>query len=154
MTAADDPANDSLIITLELAVPLRMLELAGMSEARRERTRASWAQESASSVGHQGDALIFGNPTKARRHGRCATCGGDISQDREGWYHIAAEGRVLTCPDGRKPKLVGDPEAGTAAAFNALARGLAALAWQPGGVTFMGAHWCALGCDACPERAA
>jgi hypothetical protein len=29
----------------------------------------------------------------------------------------------------------------TAEAFNKLALGLACLAYQPGGVTFMGAHW-------------
>lgn len=31
----------------------------------------------------------------------------------------------------------------SAEVFNHLARGLAALAWQPGGVTFAGMHWCA-----------
>lgn len=31
---------------------------------------------------------------------------------------------------------------GCAQAFNALARGLAAAAYQPGGVTFAGQHWC------------
>lgn len=36
-----------------------------------------------------------------------------------------------------------------AAAFNAVARGLAAGAYQPGGITFLGLHWCAAGC-ACP----
>jgi hypothetical protein len=32
----------------------------------------------------------------------------------------------------------------TANAFNHLALGLAALAWQPGGVTFAGQHWQAI----------
>jgi hypothetical protein len=32
---------------------------------------------------------------------------------------------------------------GTAAAFNAVARGLGVLAHWPGGVTFLGLHWCA-----------
>lgn len=31
----------------------------------------------------------------------------------------------------------------TAKAFNSLAQGLAILAYQPGGVTFAGLHWCA-----------
>jgi hypothetical protein len=34
-------------------------------------------------------------------------------------------------------------------AFAALARGLAVGAYQPGGITFAGTHWCAAGCD-CP----
>lgn len=36
---------------------------------------------------------------------------------------------------------VGQGQPGTAAVFNALAKGLAALAYQPGGVRFHGAHW-------------
>ena len=40
-----------------------------------------------------------------------------------------------------------------AAAFNALARGLAAAAYQPGGVTFAGAlHWCTAAHEGCPDR--
>lgn len=31
---------------------------------------------------------------------------------------------------------------GCAQAFNALARGLAAAAYQPGGITYAGRHWC------------
>lgn len=38
---------------------------------------------------------------------------------------------------------------GAARVFNALAQGLAALAYCPGGVTFAGRHWCADRC-ACP----
>lgn len=36
-----------------------------------------------------------------------------------------------------------------AAAFAALVRALAIGAYQPGGITFAGSHWCAAGCD-CP----
>lgn len=39
---------------------------------------------------------------------------------------------------------------GCAAAFAALARGLAIGAYMPGGITFAGLHWCAAGCD-CPS---
>jgi hypothetical protein len=38
--------------------------------------------------------------------------------------------------------------AGTTEVFAALARGLAASAWQPGGVTWLGRHWC-VDHDAC-----
>ncbi|MEU1812980.1 hypothetical protein [Micromonospora aurantiaca (nom. illeg.)] len=39
-----------------------------------------------------------------------------------------------------------------AAAFNALARGLAQLADAPTGVTFAGLHWCTSAHDECPNR--
>ena len=39
-----------------------------------------------------------------------------------------------------------------AAAFNALARGLAALAYCPGGVTFADLHWCVQPHPRCPRR--
>ena len=38
----------------------------------------------------------------------------------------------------------------TARAFNSLARGLAMAAYQPGGVTYLGAHWCTGPHDGCP----
>lgn len=43
-----------------------------------------------------------------------------------------------------------------AAAFNSLARGLAAMAYQPGGVTAFGEHWCVnhTECEAAAEWAA
>lgn len=37
--------------------------------------------------------------------------------------------------------------------FNALARGLALVSCQPGGVTFRGLHWCAWPHPRCPRRA-
>jgi hypothetical protein len=43
---------------------------------------------------------------------------------------------------------------GAAGAFNALARGLAAAAYQPGGVTFAGRHWCVEAHIACPAQPA
>lgn len=41
-----------------------------------------------------------------------------------------------------------------APAFNALARGLAALAHQPGGVTFADLHWCVTAHEGCPNHPA
>lgn len=38
---------------------------------------------------------------------------------------------------------------GCAEVWGALTRGLAIGAYQPGGITFAGQHWCAAGCD-CP----
>lgn len=133
--------HDVLLITLELAVPLRIWELAGMSQHRREDTCARWAQEAASEVGSSGDSIMFRTPTKERKHGSC-TCGGTISKERNGWHHVGDSGRKLACPDGRTPALADMPLEGTAPAFDALARGLAAAAWHPSGVTFLGQHWC------------
>lgn len=59
--------------------------------------------------------------------------------DRQVWARrsadaIAAHGDVLQYGSRRKGE--------TAKVFNALAQGLAAAAYQPGGVTFAGRHWC------------
>lgn len=144
--------HDALLITLELAVPLRMWELAGMSKRRREATCARWAQESASEVGSGGDSIMFRTPTKERRHGSCV-CGGSISKDRDGWHHIGDSGREDHCLSGQTPALADAPLTGTAPAFNALARGLAAAAWHPSGVTFLGQHWCVGHCTGRQEAA-
>ncbi|MEV7264665.1 hypothetical protein AB0N38_14045 [Micromonospora aurantiaca] len=102
LPTVDNPAHDSLLIALDCAVPLWMLQLRAETPAAREHTRRLWAQGGASIVASQGDVLQYGS----KRPGEAAK------------------------------------------AFNALAQGLAALAWQPGGVTFAGRHWC-VDHDAC-----
>jgi hypothetical protein len=52
--------------------------------------------------------------------------------------------------DGR-PSTKAD-HAASAKSLNALARGLAVLSFQPGGVTFAGRHWCADPRCRCPDR--
>ena len=91
-------ADESLIaLTLSVAVPLRLGQLAKLPPSLRELTRASWAKDAVEPLGSHGDALQYG---------------------------------------GKK---------GTAAdTFNHLARGIAALAGQPGGVTAFGMTWCAV----------
>jgi len=42
----------------------------------------------------------------------------------------------------------------TARAFNSLARGLAMAAYQPGGATYLGVHWCVEAHDGCPTSPA
>jgi hypothetical protein len=91
-------AEDILATSLELAVPLRVAELAAMTPHGRERTMREWAQASADAVAHRGDSLLFA--TKPHKG-----------------------------------------EGGTADTFNHLARGLAAAAYLPGGVTFLGRLW-------------
>ena len=80
-----------LIETLQLAVPLYIVELRRMLPARRQ----AIAREASALIAERGDVLQFGGK-----------------------------------------------EGTTAGAFNALAKGLAAAAYQPGGVKFAGQHWC------------
>ncbi|MBM0256372.1 hypothetical protein [Micromonospora sp. 4G55] len=95
-TLADNPANDVLLIGLDAAVPLWMLELAALPAGIRDERRMRWAAEAADAVAYQGHTLQYGG-----KRGEAAKV------------------------------------------FNALARGLAAGAYQPGGITFAGRHWCA-----------
>ena len=107
---------DTLTTTLQLAVPLWMGELAAMTEAQRDRTITVWAADAAEVIASNGDTLMFrSKPTKL----------------------TAAQ---LGANSRRKP---GD-EVSTAATFNHLARGLAALAYCPGGVAFGDTHWCSV----------
>jgi len=57
-----------------------------------------------------------------------------LATAREDGQHIAEHGDDLMFKSKTKGR--------TAEAFNHLARGLAALAYAPGGVTFAGEHWC------------
>ena len=108
--------TDALMITLQAAVPLWMAELRAMTEAQRDRTILSWAADAAEVIASNGDTLMFRTkPTKV----------------------TAAQ---LGANSRRK---VGD-EVSTAATFNHLARGLAALAYCPGGVHFGDTHWCSV----------
>lgn len=103
-----------LVETLAIAVPLRIDELRQLPDSRRAEVGARWATRAADAVGHHGDMLQF--RVKAnRRH--------------------SAE-----CVAERRPDC--DCLTGTAQVFNAMARGLAALALNPGGVVFGGRHWC------------
>lgn len=86
---------DPALMALEIAVPLRIAELAAQPHKQRAATIRWWAREAADAIGSQGDVLMFGS----KKPGRAA--------------------RV----------------------FNHLARGLAAGAYLPGGITFAGRHW-------------
>lgn len=96
LSTMDNPAHDTLLIALNAAVPLWMLELERMTPEIRELDRQMWARRSADAIAANGDVLMYGS----KRQGEAAK------------------------------------------AFNALAQGLAAAAYQPGGVTFAGRHWC------------
>ena len=87
--------NDVLVLTLRLAVPLRIAELQLLAGETRTRQVRWWAREAGDVVAHKGDVLQYGGKRGA-----------------------------------------------AAMVFNHLARGLAALACMPGGVSFAGTHWC------------
>jgi hypothetical protein len=53
----------------------------------------------------------------------------------------ARKGVQAICEHGDVLQFGGGKPGQVAEAFNAIARGLAALAYQPGGVTFCGRHW-------------
>lgn len=82
---------DTLLPTLQLAVPMWIQRLRGTDEWQ----RVALAREDAQAVAERGDALMYRS----------------------------------------KPGRSGE-------VFNALARGLAIAAYQPGGVTAFGEHWC------------
>ncbi|MFD0855676.1 hypothetical protein ACFQ07_25770 [Actinomadura adrarensis] len=92
--------EDPLVIALEFAVPLHILELADRTDTQ----RMEIGRRTARLIGEKGDILMFGG--------------------------------------GRKGEV--------ADAFNALAQGLAALAYQPGGVEAFGRHWCVHEHEWCP----
>lgn len=84
--------NATLVIALQAAVPLRMLELAKLHQHQRDYRVREWAEQACDAVASHGDDLMFGSKRKGA----------------------------------------------TADVFNHLAKGLAALACCPGGVTFAG----------------
>jgi len=95
----DDGFPAALLIGLQAAVPLHILDSWHLSDEERQAA----ANEHATVVACHGDDLIYG---------------------------------------GRQ----------CAPSFNALARGLALLAHQPGGVDFAGQHWCTQPHDGCPNK--
>lgn len=56
------PAADTLLIALEAAVPLWILELQHIRDRRvREQTRMKWAKDAAAAIAHKGDVLQYGS---------------------------------------------------------------------------------------------
>ena len=165
LAIADNPQHLALLIALEAAVPLWMLELARMDPELRDHTRQVWAQQSASVVGSRGDQLMWRTKRRRPSTGTCVHCGQPIHPDdryASTWLHdgdgrgvrcdpdaLAAWRRKTVAPHGSVARPA-DDGGGTADTFNHLARGLAALAYQPGGVTAFGRHWCTdhRACDA------
>lgn len=136
--------NGVLAATLEVAVPMWLADVRDLPFAERNRI----AQEAATVVGSQGDVLQYGGGPKfghgakelaAHRSGpRCKVkdcrCHGDGCTSQKCYCHVR-----------------GEPSYSAGEVFNHLARGLAILACQPGGVTYAGQHWCAYSHPRCPR---
>lgn len=101
-------ADANLILALQVAVPMRIAQLAAMDFTERSGWISWWAHEAQAPIMERADNMMYSSrgKTKAARH--------DIANT-----------------------------------FNHLAKGLAAAAFCPGGVTFAGRHWCTPP-DLCP----
>ena len=122
-------ARDSVLaISLEAAVPLWMARVLRLDPGERLRLAA----EAGHVIASQGDTLQYGSNLKFG-HGA-----------RQMERHLAKAGRDEKCGDpGCRCATTGQPAYSAGEVFNFLARGLACAAYQPGGVTFAGLHWCA-----------
>lgn len=122
---------------LMVAVPMWIAEIRSWPEDQ----RLAVARECAQIIASQGDTLQYGSRHKfghaakqIARHqagGTCppedpktCSCKGKGCGDKKCWCHIS-----------------GEPAYSAGEVFNALARGLACAAYQPGGVTFAGMAW-------------
>lgn len=146
----------ALLFGLDAAVPLWMRELARMEPEQRDYDRQVWAHQAASVVGARGDLLMFKTPRRHPTTGTCVHCGQPIRRVGAAWPwthdrpvqgvrcdpDAAAKWRAKTVAPAGTVANPADDGGGSADTFNHLARGLAALAYQPGGVTFAGRHWC------------
>jgi hypothetical protein len=90
-----------MLMSLQLAVPLRIAELLDLDDEDRELKIEAWRRAALQPITERGDLLMYGAASSRSERGQPAQV------------------------------------------FNHLARGLASLAFHPGGVTFCGRHWCA-----------
>jgi hypothetical protein len=149
------PAGSSLLAdALEFAVPLHIAEVRQLPFGERHRL----ALEAAAAIASQGDTLQYGSKT---------TRFGDGSREmrRHRDHGTARDETCDRCPEGKDSArcclrrfrdrcgvcLRGQATYSPGEVFNFLARGLALLACQPGGVTWAGLHWCAWPHPRCPN---
>lgn len=134
MLSADQDSG-LLGIALSAAVPLWIERIRDLPDDR----RLELAREASQVIASQGDTLMFGSTHKmghgekqiraCRSRPRCAEkdcrCKGEGCTDKSCWCHVQ-----------------GEPAYSAGEVFSKLASGLAAAAFQPGGITFSGQHWC------------
>jgi hypothetical protein len=151
-------ANGVLEESLLAAVPLWMDQYRGLHWGERARI----ASECAQVVASQGDTLQYGGSHKFghgagevaahQAAGRCPGTDCGCAGAPEG---KRAERRAA-CTRCANPRcwcqVRGEPTWSAGEVFNFLARGLALLAYEPGGVTWLGLHWCARPRPWCPAE--
>lgn len=154
MTEYTRADNFLLYEGLRFAVPLHIAEMVDLPF--RERCRL--AGEAAQVVASQGDTLQYGSKGTSfgdgarqlrqhQAHGdakddMCASC--EQGRDQARCCLRRFRDKCGVCTRGQVTYSAGE-------VFNFMARGLALLACQPGGVTFAGMHWCAWPHPRCPN---
>lgn len=116
MTAA---VRDLLCTSLQTAVPLRIMELQARTDnpGWRNEVIRTWARQAAELVAHHGDMLMFRTPARKSHTKECL-------ERKKSWEKC-------------------DCLTGTAEVFNALAKGIAAGSFTPGGINSFGVLFCA-----------
>jgi hypothetical protein len=146
--------NPALTEGLRAAVPLFILQVRDLPFWERQRLAAS----SALVVASQGDTLQYGSQGTrfgdgAREMRRHEAHGDAKAEQCSGCPR--AEDSAHCClrrfRDACGVCLRGQPTYSAGEVFNFLARGLAVLACQPGGITWAGLHWCAYRHPCCPS---
>lgn len=135
MTLADSRAG-LVTACLEAAVPLAIAELRDEPFSVRQRVAA----EAGLIVASQADTMMFGSKRKPGAAAR------ELERHRN---HVRPVTREVH--DKCDPCRNGMPDYSAGEVFSYLAKGLAALACQPGGVTFLGLHWCVYSHPWCPN---
>jgi hypothetical protein len=132
-------AGDDLAVHLQALVPVHIDEVRGLPAGERQRI----ARVCSSVVSGQGDILQYGS---SARYGHGAK---ELAAHQAHRPVVTAEDRAANrCPVCVRGQATYSP----GEVFSFLARGLAVLACQPGGVTFAGQHWCAHSHPWCPAR--
>ena len=141
--------------TLELTVPLHLAEVCHLPFRERYRLAA----EAVKVITSQGDTLQYGS--------KAAGFGDGAREMRKHHDHGTAKDQTCgTCTEGKAAARCclrrfqdkcgvcrrGLAQYSAGEVFSFLARGLAVLACQPGGVTWRGLHWCAWPHPHCPNR--
>lgn len=120
--------DDALTETLALTVPWLIAEARRLSEEQRQVI----ASRAAKIIAAQGDTLMYGSEATFGHGAReMAT-----HQKHARGSEAGPAGKCRVCTAGQAQFSAGE-------VFNELAKGLAVLAFQPGGVRFRSLRWCA-----------
>lgn len=128
MTGTDRERHQELVLeeTLAFTVPMLITEARRLSPEQRQVI----ASRAAKVIAAQGDTLMFGS-RHAFGHGAR-----EMAAHQKHARGIDLAGKCRVCTAGQASYSAGE-------VFNELAKGLALLAYQPGGVRFRSLSWCA-----------